>query len=100
MAHGKKAHTLYGALSGGIIGLFGGLVAAAIETESCGNEFLCGVSYIVFPPAGALGGMFVGAIVGTFVKTDKWVEVPRGNYDVVFGLQPGGSARVGVVARF
>lgn len=100
MVYGEKAQTLRGALYGGIIGLFGGFVAAAIETESCKGEFLCGVSYLLFPPAGALGGTFIGAIVGTFVKTEKWMEVPRRDYDVAIALRPGGSGRVGVVVRF
>jgi hypothetical protein len=100
MVYGKKAHTARGALYGAFIGLFGGFVAAAIETESCKGDFLCGVSYIIFPPAGAVGGLFIGGIVGTFVNTEKWVEVPRRDYDVAIALSPGGPARVGVVVRF
>ncbi len=82
IVNGRKRNTGRGALIGAPIGALALGIISAVSNEPCDDESWCffemsdaeafGFGALV----GALGGAINGAIIGTFVKTDRFEEVP------------------------
>jgi hypothetical protein len=94
VAHGKRRHTLEGALIGGLvgIGLGWGLDELLCEASQCEDQR--GV------PILGTCGLALGGLAGTLITTDRWEEAPLSR--VRFGLAPtrGGGLRATVSLRF
>lgn len=79
---GQKRNTGKGAIIGAVSGgLILGIVSVATnkpcrEGDWCFFEMSDGEAFGFGALAGALGGAANGAIIGTFIKTDRWKEVP------------------------
>ena len=73
VSKGKKNHILLG----GIVGFGLGAVIGAVETPSppgcLGNDCYTRAENIAYT---ALGLGLISALVGAFIKTDHWVDVP------------------------
>jgi hypothetical protein len=73
---GRKGHALLGAAIGSVaLGAAG--VAAAIGF--CGGGFGCsdeGEAVAGAGGAGVVAGALLGALTGSFIKTDRWEDVP------------------------
>lgn len=63
---GLRRHTLGGMGIGALAGIAISIPLVA-DCKSHGPE-MCGLGYFIFPPFGAI----FGALVGTFVRTEKW----------------------------
>ncbi len=49
---------------------------------------------------GGLGGLVAGALIGSAVETDRWVDVPLDRLRVSLGPQRGGGFGLGLSVRF
>lgn len=96
ISRGKKRNTGKGAIIGAVSGaVFLGVLSVATnepckENEWCFIELSTGEALGFGAFLGALGGGLNGAIIGTFIKTDRWKEVPL---DVSVSLLPPGSTQ-------
>lgn len=88
VSDGKKGHALVGLLSGVALGAVLGAVEK-VDQNCIGEGCFTKGENIGY---GALGGGVVGALVGALIKTDRWVEVPRGRIrvEVKSGLRASG----------
>jgi len=76
---GRKRNTVSGAIIGGATGALIVGVTSASSAQSCSGEgewCMRGPSLIVGSTIGFLAGGLLGGLVGTFVKSDRWKEVP------------------------
>lgn len=88
---GRKRNVLGGFLAGAAIGAALGPLAAACKP----GQFCPGppTAVVIAVTGAAFGG--IGAGVGHFVKTEKWVKLPMNRVGV--GLQPASSGRGGAL---
>ena len=102
--------TVIGALIGSAVGFSAGVIVLAVAHEGCegGGFFSWGRRYCgTAPPeaelaavAGALLGAGVGAVVGYFINTERWEEVPLDRLQLnMVPLRDGGFA-LGVSVTF
>jgi hypothetical protein len=103
---GYKRYTLVGALFGAIAGAAGG-AAATVDTATCdswSSDTYCSRAEAIAVSAGA--GALLGALVGHFVKTERWqnvsVEVlaPRSTAGRPVARGRGGAVAARVAFRF
>ena len=102
--------TVIGALIGSAVGFSAGVIVLAVAHEGCegGGFFSWGRRYCgTAPPeaelaavAGALLGAGVGAVVGYFIKTDRWEEVQLDRLRVSFAPQREGGFALGLSVEF
>jgi hypothetical protein len=93
---GRRGNARKGLLIGGAVGVTGGLLACGLsdddwpfEDEDFG-EACDGGDWVAVPLlAGAVYGG-IGALIGHFIKTDRWVEVPLDRVKVSLGPAPAG----------
>jgi hypothetical protein len=71
------------------------MFAAANVDASC-NTWCFGVGAIVV----AVPSAFVGGIIGAFIKTDRWEEVPLDRLRVSFAPQRDGRFALGLSVAF
>ena len=72
---GRKRQTGSGAVIGLASGLVGGLVTAAMLcNDGCGE--LHGFVLVALAGLGAGGGLIIGAIIGSQVRSERWESVP------------------------
>ncbi len=94
VSRGQKSRTLKGAGIGFLVGGAAGLATAAIW---CAIDCDAGDPYtgLVYAALGVLGagvGALTGAIIGSTIKVDRWLDVPL--YQLRVGLTP--SERLGL----
>lgn len=75
-ARGAGIGLLTGAVAGGVIG---GAVGASSDPDFAGLHAVAGIAL------GATTGFAVGAIAGSFLTTDRWVEIPISD---IMGIDP------------
>ena len=72
---GRKRQTGSGAIVGLATGFVGGLITAAVLcNDGCGD--LHGFVLVAVGGIGAAGGLLIGAIVGSQIRTERWESVP------------------------
>ncbi len=104
VSQGQKRNTREGALMGLLVGgVAGAVIAAAIYEEyECGH--LCFVDPATIPMAVAvgvgLGGVAVGATIGSLIKTDRWQEAPLERLRLQVAPQRDGRFGLGASVRF
>ena len=95
---GVQSHRTLGALVGGGAGLAVGLAVSCHpepKTESQSLDYVgCTFFRLLLAPALVGVGMGVGAIVGQFIRSEKWSSLVR--RDLAFGIVPAGHAAVGL----
>jgi hypothetical protein len=106
-AHGLRRRTREGALIGGIpAGILGGVVALGGRDLGCRlSEGGCTGKPVFVAAVGAavLGaiGAGIGAAIGSGARTDRWVEVPRGDLRPRISAAPGGNGvQLALTVRF
>jgi hypothetical protein len=72
---GRKRNTLKGAAIGAVVGAALGF-AMHVDPQNCGMNSPNACSRGEAIGIGTLGGAAWGAIIGAFVKSDRWVHVP------------------------
>jgi hypothetical protein len=94
---GYHRHTLTGLGVGSAVGLLTGAVLVADCTRGGRGEDnpLCWLRMIATVPAGAAAG----TLIGTFIRTERWTEVPESRASL--HIQPmNGRTAVGLAIRF
>jgi hypothetical protein len=95
---GRKGNARKGFIIGGLIGVGGGLLACGVSEETYYEDFRdefdydgCeGGEWVGFPlAAGAVWGG-IGALIGHFIKSDRWVEMPIDKVRLAVGPSPRG----------
>ncbi len=100
---GTKSHWLTGAAIGFVVG---GTVAY-VALSSGGSTSICdqsanqdaasvGECIALSTAVGGLPGFGVGALVGTFIRSERWQEVPLNRLRVSAGPEPGAGFRLAV----
>ena len=96
---GQKSHLLLGAAIGFVAGAaslgIGSAVVCKREDSDCAKYQTVSLTAL-----GGLSGGAVGALLGSFIRTDRWDRVPLERLSV--GLVPlrGGGFRIGMVVGF
>jgi len=97
MLRSTSRHTVTGALIGSAVGFSAGVIVLAVDHEGCRSWLdghkSCGTASPqaeLAPVAGALLGAAVGAVVGYFITTDRWEEVPLDGLQVSIAPQRDG----------
>jgi hypothetical protein len=95
---GRKGNARKGFIIGGLIGLGGGLLACGISEESDHEDFRDEFDYdgceggewagIPLAAGAVYGGL--GALIGHFIKSDRWVEMPIDKVKLAVGPSPRG----------
>ncbi|MEW6051278.1 MAG: hypothetical protein AB1644_09505 [Candidatus Zixiibacteriota bacterium] len=93
---GRHGNTLKGALIGGGIGLatFGILVVTDTDNDPNGWEEFEDAMTVAFGVMFVGGGTLTGGLIGTFIRNDRWREVPLDQYK--FNLYPANRHGVGL----
>ncbi|MFC1639849.1 hypothetical protein ACFL3B_03685 [Gemmatimonadota bacterium] len=79
----------YGSLVGGVVGS----IVGSIDQASCTGWIIdCDSLPLFWAITLAVPGVFVGGIVGAFIKTDRWEEVPLDRLRVSFAPRREGFA--------
>ena len=100
---GQKSRTLKGAGIGSLVGGAAGLATAAIACAiagDCYDDSLTGLVYAYFGGLGAVVGALTGAIIGSTIDVDRWVDVPLERLRVSLGPQRDGRLGLGLSVRF
>ncbi len=100
---GQKSRTLKGAGIGALVGAAAGLATAAIACAiagDCYDDGLTGLVYAYLGGLGAVAGALTGAIIGSTMEVDRWVDVPLDRLRVSFGPQRDGRFGLGLSVRF
>ena len=97
VAFGRRGNARKGAIIGGAAGLL-----FLISLCNDGSTDCSGPWAEKFAAVGLVGGGYAGvaAIIGTAIRTDKWVEVPLGSAALGWRVEPKRGVRVGLVLRF
>ncbi len=99
VSRGRHSRTGRGALIGLISGTVAGVASGLIlcvhaDCESSGGDF-AGLAAATLGLGGALVGTGLGALIGSFIHTERWESMPLGHLRL--GVGPPGSLRIGVV---
>ncbi len=103
VSRGQKSRTLKGAGIGFLVGGAAGLATAAIACAiagDCYDDSLTGLVYAYFGGLGAVVGALTGAIIGSTIDVDRWVDVPLERLRVSLGPQRDGRLGLGLSVRF
>jgi hypothetical protein len=101
---GRQGHVWRGVgigfLAGAVSGAALGATANCASSESCSPFESTGQVVAAGAVIVGLGGAVVGGIVGAFIKTDKWEEVPLDNLRVSIVPQREGRFALAASVRF
>jgi hypothetical protein len=96
---GRKSHWLSGAGIGMLVGgAAGGIIGGAYGAEN--DPDFAAVHLAAGVIIGAASGLVGGAVVGAFIKTDRWKEVPREHLLMGVDLRRHGAANLRISWRF
>jgi hypothetical protein len=94
---GRRGNAKRGLVIGGLVGVGVGLLVCGVDetyrhdSDRISEDTAChGGEWVAFPllTGVAYGGL--GALIGHFIKTDRWVEVPLDRVKVSLGPAPAG----------
>jgi hypothetical protein len=96
VSRGRHSRTGRGALiglaSGTLAGVSSGLfLCGSVDCDSSGGDFT-GIAVVTLGLGGALIGTGLGALIGSFIHTERWESIPLGRFSL--GVGPSGSLRV------
>jgi hypothetical protein len=109
---GRRRHTVLGIVIGGLVGgtaraIYGFSQGDTSDVANfvCDHVFPCvartaGQKALFWGLNGMFGGALVGGVVGTFVKTERWIAVPLQRVRVSGVVLPGGRVGVGAAVWF
>ena len=98
---GRSRHPWRGAGIGLLVGAAGGAVGTLIMCRNDGCwDYGTGFWVARLSASGAVVGAVMGGIVGTFIKTDRWEEVPLDRLRVSFAPQRDGRYKLGLRLTF
>ena len=109
VSQGQKSNTAGGAIIGLLVGSVAGAAIGYVSYEKCvpqGGLFSCfgdfgpGFDAKVGALAGGLGGIVLGALIGTSIKTDRWEEVQSDQLRLQIAPQRDGRFGFGLSVRF
>jgi hypothetical protein len=96
---GQKSHLLLGAAIGFVAGAtslgIGSAVVCNREDSDCAKY-----QTVTFTALGGFTGGAVGALLGSFIQTDRWDRIPLERMRVDFGPADGGRLRIGLMVGF
>jgi hypothetical protein len=105
VAHGHRRQSLRGAGTGLLVGAVSGFVLGAATYTGCEGQTNCLDIVGSAEGAGAIGGIVLGgvgvvlgAVVGAFVRSERWRTVPLARARVGYGV-PAPGRGAGLVAR-
>jgi hypothetical protein len=104
---GQRGRTGFGAIIGGLAGVvtgsvIGGHAAARCEEDRdpLSQSNWCGMLTLTGGLAGLAGGAAIGAVVGSLMKTDRWVEVPLDQVTASLVWKRGNRLGIGMSLEF
>ena len=89
---GRKKNALKGTVIGAAAGAVLMLVAAPVDPNNCGVDSPNVCSRGQGVGIGAVGGAVWGVLIGSFIKTDRWMHAPTGSWRVDVKPAPRGAS--------
>ncbi len=90
VSRGQKSKSGKGALIGLGAGAAAGVVTALVGCADNSCDDVTGLVVLIFGAGGALGGVLIGAVIGSFIQTDRWETVPLDRIRVSLTPRGGG----------
>ncbi len=102
VSRGRKTNTGEGAGIGFLLGVFAGAAIglASYECEPCFIDLGPGTYAAAGAVIGGLGGLVVGALIGSAIETDRWMEMRVASMRVSVAPQRDGRFALGLSVRF
>ncbi len=90
VSRGQKSRADKGARIGLGTGVAAGVVTALAVCADNSCDGYTGLAVLIFGAGGALGGVLIGAVIGSFIQTDRWETVPLDRISVSLRPRGGG----------